>query len=225
MTDLQQQLLDAIIPNVVFDGWTDAAFERAADDVGVSVPAARAVCPRGATDLAVAYHKHGDDLMLARIADADMSALRYSEKVAAAIRFRLEVADKELVRRGTTLFSLPHLAPIGGQLIWGTADAIWNALGDTSDDYNWYSKRTILSGVYGSCVLFWLGDDTGGDATREFIDRRIENVMQFEKFKTSVKSTPVVGQFASGLEKMLSGIKRPSAAARDDLPGRWTLND
>ncbi len=225
LTPTQTQLLDAIIPNVVFDGWTDAAFAHAVTQSGLSQAEADAACPRGAVDLAVAYHRRGDAAMVERMQTEDLSNLRYSEKVAAAIRFRLEAVDKELVRRGTTLFSLPHLAPVGAQLIWGTADLIWEALGDTSDDYNWYSKRTILSGVYGSCVLFWLGDESGGEATEAFINRRIENVMQFEKFKSSVRKTPVLGQIASGFEKMLSGVKAPGKASPEDVPGRWTLNE
>ena len=68
-----------------------------------------------------------------------------------------------MVRRGTTLFALPHHAAEGAKLIWGTADAIWTALGDTSDDVNWYTKRATLSAVYGSVVLFWLGETEAGD--------------------------------------------------------------
>lgn len=220
-----ERLLDAIEPNVVFDGWTDTAFEHAANAAGMKKAEAVAVCPRGAVDLAVAYHNKGDAAMVARMQSGEMEGMRYSEKVAAAIRFRLEAADRELVRRGTTLFALPHLAPVGAGLIWGTADLIWETLGDTSDDYNWYSKRTILSGVYSSVVLYWLGDETGGEATNAFIDRRIADVMSFEKFKGAVKKTPVLGAFAGGLEKMLSGIKAPARGQQDDLPGRWTLND
>lgn len=216
-------LLDAIIPDVVFDGWTEAAFARAVEVAGLTRAEADAACPKGAVDLAVAYHHQGDTAMVARAAEVDLTALRYSERVAALIRFRLEAADRELVRRGTTLFSLPHLAPVGAGLIWGTADLIWETLGDTSDDVNWYSKRAILSGVYGSCVLFWLGDDSGGEATAAFIDRRIANVMQFEKVKASVRKAPVLGTLATGVERLLSGVKAPKRGAADDLPGRWTL--
>ena len=119
------------------------------------------------------------------------------------------------------LFSLPQHAAEGSALIWGTADAIWTALGDTSDDVNWYSKRTILSGVFGSSVLYWLGDTTEGEsATRAFIERRIGNVMQFEKFKAQVRSNPALKPLVSFGENLLSGIRAPRSD-RDDLPGRW----
>jgi ubiquinone biosynthesis protein COQ9 len=114
---------------------------------------------------------------------------------------------------------LPIYAGDGARLIWGTADAIWTALGDTSEDVNWYTKRATLSGVYGSVVLYWLGDDSlNHQATRAFIDRRIENVMQFEKFKVN----PLVAQLASPLSRLTRNIKAPTASPRNDVPGRWT---
>ena len=98
-----------------------------------------------------------------------------------------------MVRR---LFALPINAGEGAKAIWGTCDAIWTALGDTSDDVNWYTKRATLSGVYSSTVLFWLGDDSPDhQATWEFLDRRIENVMQFEKLKASVQKIPLLKPF------------------------------
>lgn len=214
------RLLDAVEAHVVFDGWSDAAFAAAVEDSGLSMDEARLACPRGAVDLAVAYHKAGDAEMSRRLAEIDLGAKRYRDRVALAIQFRLEVVDREMVRRGMTLFSLPHMAPEGARLMWGTADAIWAALGDTSQDYNWYSKRAILSGVYGSCVLYWLGDETGGEATSAFIDRRIDDVMQFEKFKGQMRANPVTAPLAKGVERLLAGIKAPGTPPTD-LPGRW----
>jgi len=101
---------------------------------------ARAVCPRGAVDLAVAYHHRGDALMVDAFKAEDHTDKRYRDKVTRAVQLRLQVIeDKEAVRRGATLFALPMYAPDGAKLVWGTADAIWTALGDTSDDFNWYS--------------------------------------------------------------------------------------
>ena len=218
--DPKDKLLDAALGHVVFDGWSEATFKTAIDDSGVSKALAHALCPRGAVDLAVAYHKRGDAAMIARYEAEDVSGLRYSEKVAALVRFRLEsVEDKEAVRRGTTLFSLPQYAPTGAELIWGTADAIWTALGDTSEDFNWYTKRATLSGVYGSTVLFWLGDDSEGhQATWDFLDRRIENVMQFEKAKAQFRASPV-GKLMQGPLSALERISKPGP--RGDMPGRW----
>ena len=148
--------------------------------------------------------------------------MRYRDRVAAAVRFRLEAvgADKEAVRRGSSLFALPQNAVQGATLIWGTADAIWNGLGDTSTDYNWYTKRATLSGVYGSTVLFWLGDESEGyAATWEFLDRRIDNVMELEKVKAQVNAHPLAAKMMAGPNWLLSKLKAPTGKPDLDLPG------
>lgn len=199
-------LLAAILPHVPFDGWSHLAFKAAVAEVGLDPAVAQLVCPRGAVDLAVAYHRAGDAAMAAAYSKAETASLRYRERVALALRLRLEVAEPELVRRGAAVFALPQNVATGAGLIWGTADAIWRALGDISDDFNWYSKRMTLSGVYSSSVLYWLGDTSEGHRdTGEFIDRRIEGVMQFEKIKGRVLGLP-------GLKDLLSGIRAPGGA-------------
>jgi len=220
--NLKEKLLDAALFHVPFDGWSTTSLASAARDCGLTMQEAYAAYPRGGIGLAVAYHQRGDAAMVARMRAARLDTMRYSERVSAAVRFRLEaIEDKELVRRAMTLFSLPQNTAEGSRLIWGTADLIWSELGDTSDDINWYSKRAILSGVYASSVLFWLGDTSPDHAASwEFVDRRIANVMQFEKLKSQVRAAPGFDQLMAIPNIFLSRIKAPSRA-RDDLPGHW----
>lgn len=221
MSDVKQRLLDAALIHVAFDGWSEATFEAAVQDIGIDMPLARGACPRGAVDLAIAYHHRGDALMLERFAREDLSDLRYSEKITALVRFRLEaVSDKEAVRRGTTLFALPHHVGDGAKLVWGTSDAIWTALGDTSTDSNWYSKRATLSAVYSATVLFWLGDLSDDHAdTWAFLERRIDDVMRFEKVKAQANASPLLKPLLAGPKWALGFLKAPSEHPRDDLPG------
>lgn len=213
-------LLDAALLHVPFDGWSEATLRAAVRDSGVAPGLAKALFPRGGVDLALAYHARGDAAMQAKAANANLGMMRYSERVAALIRFRLEaVEDKELVRRGSTLFSLPQHAADGAAAIWGTADKIWTALGDSSRDVNWYTKRATLSAVYASTVLYWLGDDSPGHfATWEFLDRRIENVMRFEKLKADAAKNPLVKALTAGPMKLIDRIRAPNLPA--DLPGQ-----
>lgn len=222
MTPQADLLLDAALIHVPFDGWSDAALRAAATDIDLDMTTARALFPRGGVDLALAYHRRGDALMRARLANHDLGLLRYSDRVALAVRLRLEAAeDRELVRRGTTLFALPQNAFDGARAIWGTADQIWTALGDTSRDGNWYTKRATLCAVYSATVLFWLGDDSvGSTATWDFLARRIENVMQVEKLKGAAARNPLTRPFARLQASVMDRIKAPDCAVRDDLPGR-----
>ena len=221
--DPKDQLLDAALMHVPFDGWSPATFNAAIKDSGLDPALARAVCPRGAVDLAVAYHRRGDAKMLEGLAQADLSQMRFRDRIAKAVRLRLEAGDREAIRRGSTLFALPHHAPEGAGLIWETSDKIWTALGDTSDDVNWYSKRATLSGVYSATLLYWLGDASEGhQATWSFLDRRVDDVMQIEKLKAQVRESPTFSRLMAGPNWLLSHIKAPRGQQDPDLPGRWT---
>ncbi|MBE1291787.1 MAG: COQ9 family protein [Rhodobacteraceae bacterium] len=218
--DLKSKLLEAAEMHVPFDGWSDASFRAAVADSGVDPVVAKALCPRGAVDLAVAYHKRGDSQMVAALTDDALAEMKIREKITFAVRTRLELCpDREIVRRGSTLFALPQHAATGAQLIWGTADAIWTAIGDTSRDFNWYSKRATLSAVYSATVLYWLGDDSDGHAaTWAFLDRRIENVMQFEKTKAQFNNSPM-GKMMAGPLGALSKLRAPTMPG--NMPGYW----
>ena len=217
------RLLEAILPHVPFDGWSPTAFDAACRDADVEKQAARAACPRGATDLAVRYHHDGDARMVDAYGADDTDALRIRDKITLLIRLRLEAADdKEVVRRGTALFSLPHLVPEGARLVWGTADAMWTALDDPSEDINWYTKRATLSAVYGSVVLYWLGDDSlDHQATFDFIERRIEDVMRFEGAKAQVRNNRLLRPLTGPMEHLASLVRAPARGLAPDLPGSW----
>ena len=223
-SEIKVRLLEAAAMHVPFDGWSEGAFAASARDADVDIAVARAVCPRGAVDLALAFHEAGDAAMLERLGAEDLSAMRFRDRVAAAVRFRLEAAvDKEMVRRGTALFALPHRSADGARAIWQTADHIWTALGDTSEDVNWYTKRATLSAVYGSTVLYWLGDQSPADeATWAFLDRRIDNVMQIETAKAKARDSKLLGPLINGpLGRVMSHIRAPKGKA-PDMPGRWS---
>lgn len=218
--DMKAQVLDAALAHVPFDGWSERTLKAAIADAGVPAALAGSLFPRGGVDLALAYHARGDAEMVARLVAADLTSLRFRDRIALAVRTRLDLADRELVRRGTTLFSLPTHAADGARAIWGTADRIWTALGDSSQDLNWYTKRATLSGVYGATVLYWLGDESSDrQATWDFLDRRIDQVMQFEKLKASFRENPLGKAWMAGPGKLLESIRAPKMP--EDLPGRF----
>ena len=214
------ELLTAILPHVVFDGWSKTSFDCAVADLKMDPAFAAMLAPRGALDLAVAYHHQGDAHMCAAYQSSSTVSLKIREKITLVVRLRLEaIADKEVVRRATSLFALPQHAGEGAKLIWGTADHIWDVLGDSSRDVNWYSKRATLSAVYGATVLFWLGDESSGHAaTWAFLDRRIKNVMQIEIAKAKIRDNKPLNAVLAGPLWLLGKIKAPQT--RDDLPGR-----
>ncbi|RVV97670.1 COQ9 family protein [Mesobaculum littorinae] len=213
-------ILDAALMHVAFDGWSTATLIGAARDADVPLHEARALFPRGGVDLALAFHRRGDDRMADRLAAERLDDLRFRDRIARAVRIRLElVPDREAVRRAATLFALPVHAGDGARAVWQTADRIWTELGDTSTDANWYTKRATLSGVYGATLLFWLGDDSPGQRdTWDFLERRIDEVMKIETFKAQTRKNPVLKVLFAGPNWAMSRVKPPR---RGPLPGRW----
>ena len=215
LAETRAAVVAAALPHVAFDGWSETLLSEAIVESGVEPGLARLAFPRGAVDLALAFHRLMDARLEEDLNPADLGAMRIRERVTHCVRTRIElVADeREAVRRGATLFALPMHAPDGAKAIWETADLIWRLCGDTATDYNWYTKRAILSGVYGSTVLYWLGDqDPDFAPTWAFLDRRIEDVMRFEKAKAGARENPLARAAFALPGALLGMIKAPSGS-------------
>jgi ubiquinone biosynthesis protein COQ9 len=183
-------------------GWTDAAFKAACEEVQIGEGEAALACPNGAADLFDAFADRADEAMIEAMDRLDLPKMRIREKVRAAVQLRLEAqADyKDAARAMTRALTRPDRTPIAARLLWRTADRIWRTLGDKSTDENFYSKRAILSGVLASTYARWFSDDSADhEATWSFLDARIENVMQFEKFKANLKPISEGVQSAVGI--------------------------
>ncbi len=221
----REALLRAILPYVPFEGWSEAAFRRAARDAEVTLAEARAAAPLGALDLAVEWHREGDRAMVRALREApgDGSAgMRLRDRVAHALKARVAAMDdREALRRSAALFALPVNAALGGRLLWDTADAAWTALGDASRDGNWYTKRATLAAVLASVALFRLGDASpGAERTMAFVDRRIDDVMAFEAWKREAGKNPLLRPLAAPLGWLMGRVRAPERPA--DLAGTWT---
>ncbi len=189
LAELRPRLVAAMLPDVAFDGWGAAARDAAADAEGIDRDIAAMALPDPAT-MVDAYTALADAQMVAAMAAADTDAMKVRDRIRFALRNRLESAtpDREAVRRALAVLLLPANAALSARTLWRTADAMWRAAGDTATDFNHYSKRAILGAVYSASLLYWLDDDSADQAaTWAFIDRRIDNIMAFEKSKAKAK--------------------------------------
>jgi len=186
----RDDILAKLVELAPFDGWTSASLARAGEEAGVTKNTLNLAFPKGVLD-ALEYHSQRADVaMLARLEDFDLAHMKIREKITQSVRLRIEeiAQDKEAIRRAAHTLALPMNAATGMRITYATVDAIWRGIGDTSTDFNFYSKRAILAGVYGTTLIHWFDDRSEGDAdTWAFLDRRIENVMEFEKVKGRVK--------------------------------------
>ena len=195
------QLLEAMLPITGAQGWTHAALLAAAESAGLSEGERLLAAPRGPLDMIDAFADWGDAVMARRLENTDLLRLKIRERVRTAVLARLEALApwKEAEAKAVQAMIRPFRAGEGAGFVWRTADRIWKLLGDRSTDENYYSKRAILSGVLASTTARWLADSSDDlTATKDFRDRRIENILQFERLKARAKPMGMMAAAAVG---------------------------
>jgi len=201
--EMREAVLAAFLPHAAFDGFTQSVLHKAGTEAGVAKADLARLFENGSASLVEFYSIHTDAEMEKQLAQMDLKAMKIRERIATAVKTRLAILKphKEAARRAAAFLSLPMHAALGAKLMYHTVDSMWRAAGDTATDFNFYTKRGILAGVYGATAVRWF-NDTGEDekSTDEFLAARIENVMQFEKFKAKAKEAlsnfPAFGDWA-----------------------------
>ena len=177
----RSELLQTAVQHVAFDGWSGQALIAGARDLGLSLAEAQNLFPGGARDLLEAFSAEMDRRMLEEMDRHPLEDMRVRDKVALGVRSRLELHEpyREETQRALSFLALPPNLPLGSRLVWRTCDLIWYAAGDTATDYNYYTKRSLLAGVYSSTLLYWLSDRSEDSAASwDFLDRRLTNVLK-----------------------------------------------
>jgi ubiquinone biosynthesis protein COQ9 len=188
---IRERIALAVGENAVFDGWTAKAVDSAAAQAGVDQAQARLAFPKTQPAMIDVYIQAVDREMVKRLTPAKLGKMKIREKIRSLVWARLEIMGpaRESVRTALAILAMPQSVPLGMRIGWRTVDLMWRAAGDSSTDYNHYTKRLTLGAVYGSTLLAWLDDNSENWAeTSAFLDRRIDNVMQFEKWKAQWRS-------------------------------------
>jgi ubiquinone biosynthesis protein COQ9 len=201
----ERALLDAALPLAAVLGWTDRLVAAAARAAGLERAAAELILPQGPRDLAALLVARHDERMLAALAGVDPMALKVRQRIATAVRARLDAAaeDEAAVRRWAGYLALPHNLPLGLALAWRSADTVWRWAGDTATDENHYSKRALLGAILVSALAVRLG--RGKLDAEAYVDARIDNVMQFEKWKAGLRPVDVLRELAGALSRLRYG--------------------
>lgn len=203
MDQTRDDLLVAMLPHVAFEGWSQRALDAGVAEAKIDADEALLAFPGGMREVAAHYFDWADRRMLAALDHRALIRARIRDRIAIGVRTRLEQkADhKEAVRRLAAFLAMPLNAPIAVCATWRTVGEIWYAAGDNATDWNWYSKRGLLYGVYSSTFLFWLNDTSDGHQDSwDFLDRRIADVMRIQQVRTTVDRA------AEGLPRALRAL-------------------
>ncbi len=216
--DIQRgRLLAAILPHVPFDGFSKKSFHQACRDMGMPEQQAAQLCPQGAASLARLFLSDGDARLEEALKNMNFGALRVRERIIQGVRLRLELDEpnREIVARAMWVLALPANLNLGLRALHQTVDVIWRAAGDETSDFNYYSKRAILAGIFSVTLMRWLSDKQGSHgATWAFLEKRIEDVMHFEKAKAKMRhSFARAPNFLASLSRLRFG--RDASGLRD----------
>jgi len=186
LAELREKLALAVGENAVFDGWSPAAVGAAANQLGIDPAQARLAMPKSQTGLIAAYIEGVDRALADGLPPKKLAALKIRERIRTLVWTRLDIMgpSREAIRRALAILAMPQNMPMAARTGWRTADHMWRLAGDNSTDFNHYTKRMTLGAVYASTLLVWIDDRSEGwTETATFLDRRIDDVMRFEKFK------------------------------------------
>lgn len=196
--------------NAAFDGWTQAAVDAAADQLGIDRDQARLAYPKDAPHMIDAWIQGVDAAMVAHFTPERLEGMGITKRIRAMIWFRLETTGpaREAVRRALSILAMPQNVPLALKTGWRSADLMWRLAGDAATDYNHYSKRLILSGVYSATLLAWLDDQSEGwTDTAAFLDRRLADVGRFEKWKAGWAGNDL---YRPSLTRFLGRLRYPA---------------
>lgn len=215
LDELRVALAPDIAASAIFDGWNETALVAAAEMAGADVDIAKLAFPDKpgtgrAMDMIEAWITSVDQAMEAEWPQERLAELKIRERIRVLVSFRLKAIENidEAVRRALAIMAMPQNAPRSLRLGWHSADIMWRLAGDTATDYNHYTKRVILAGIYSATLAFFVNDDSEGKAkSYEFLDRRIDGVMKFEKFKHKLTSREVE---LPSLTRFLGRLRYPS---------------
>jgi ubiquinone biosynthesis protein COQ9 len=201
--ETEQRLLDAALPLVGELGWSDRLVWAAGKAVGLTRPETELLLPHGPSDLAAILARRHDRRALEALSAVEPGTLKIRERIRRGVQARLDaaMADEAAVRRWQGFLALHPF--LGSRLLWESADLIWRWAGDTATDENHYSKRAILGGILSTCLAVRL--TSGAEAADAQLDRSIDRVMEYEKFKARFRGKDWAGDLAGALGRMRFG--------------------
>jgi ubiquinone biosynthesis protein COQ9 len=210
LDEIRLALAPAIGRNAAFDGWSDAAVKSAAEEIGVDPDVAALAVKGGAMTLIDAWIESIDLELAERLPPEKLNAMKIRQRITALLATRMEImaADREALRRAMAIMAMPQNLAKATKIGWRSADRMWRLAGDTASDFNHYTKRMTLSAVYGSLLVVFVNDESEDFAdSRAFLDRRIDNVMQFEKVKAQAKARQ---EYVPSFSRFIGRLRYPA---------------
>lgn len=191
MQDFRPTLLHHALELAPFEGWSDYTLREAARLAGVTDEEARRAFGGGIQQCLRYYFEQLDEQLQKQWPSEKLAGMRVPQRIETLLiaRFEAMLPHREALKRAACLRLLPWNTPEATRSLFSMTDWMWRSAGDQSTDYNYYTKRLTLAGVYVSTFLCWLGDPTPDLViTRQFLKAQLSRVAEFGKFKKNLFS-------------------------------------
>ena len=177
-------LFECVIDNVSALNFSGDFFRDLAGVSGISEDKIVLLFPGGIKEFVSELEKFYDSLL-----QTPKNHTRIRDRIKNLILQRICINDliyKDLLLKLEDFYTTPSNCDLFLKTTWNTANSMWCVIGDESTDFNYYTKRTILSAVYKSTLCYYLRDHSeNSQDTLEFLDKAIDKVMLIGKIKNN----------------------------------------
>ncbi|KAL8596812.1 hypothetical protein ACOMHN_027141 [Nucella lapillus] len=191
--DTRQRILQAALPFVPQHGWTRKALAAGAETEGFP-SISHGMFPRGGAELVNFFYatcnKDLAVILAERVQQQAETKPSTTEFIRDAVetRLRMIVPYVDTWPQAMAIQTLPQNALESLTNLRNLMDDIWYYAGDRSVDFNWYTKRASLAGVYKSTEIYLLQDRSPDSTdTWAFMDRRLTDLKTLGKAATTVR--------------------------------------
>ena len=208
----KQIILNRALIDIKNFGFNKKMLHIAAKNCSISDGELGRLFPEGIFELKQYFFSTIDKKMLKKIENQDYKNMRIRDKIYNGVIIRLDLFKKNktsikhifVSESSNPLKSLKHL--------WKTSDLIWKSAGDASTDYNHYTKRILLSWVYITTLICWFNDKSKNiHDTKLFLNRRIDEVLEFGKQSGKIKSKISKLNISNKLINIIKNLKSVKA--------------
>lgn len=226
--NIKSKILSASLKFVQDYGWSQQAISAGAESIGYP-GVVHGMFPSGGADLVQHFYsscnlqlsKMLKDKALAIEADPSKPKITPEAQVRKALedRLRMLIPYKKSWPQAMALMALPPNVPTSLANLLTLVDDICYYAGDRSVDFNWYTRRIVLAGIYKTTELYLLQDSSEDHKqTWKFLERRIEDAVQLRRVLSIPGDMPPPDQ---ALSKASEAASAAFTTARNILGMNW----
>tara|TARA_Y100000994_G_scaffold207401_1_gene179915 strand:- start:411 stop:1040 length:630 start_codon:yes stop_codon:yes gene_type:complete len=199
----RNDILNLAKKNLIPNGWNKNLVNLIAKEKKFSKSQIISLFPEGYKSILEFYISSTDEDMINQCKKLDLIRMKTSDRVCQIIKKRFEINQKEkkIIKKTLLYLTLPQNSKLAANSLYKTVDNIWYIAGDNSTDFNFYTKRAILSVIYTSTIFYWIFRDKDLDQTEKFLKNQLSKLSKVPKIKEKIKLSKEIFEKFSFLRK------------------------